>query len=175
MTKITPEKKYIQVEEVDFLSGISERTYIKIGGTINWIFDRENKAYDFKFIGNFRPIDGGEDTTRGVIWPVEIVGITGSLAVTGVANNTIVDLHLIRNGVDLGSLWSTKLQIANSAADGVTFGENYPDGTDLNPAGVTLPVFNSFNLNQFDALRVDLDANATGACNLALNIHYRPR
>ena len=175
MTQITPERKYAHVEEYDYLSGISERSYQKMGGVQNWILERENKAYDFMFNGVFRPLNGGEDGKRGMIWDTEIVGVTGSLDITGVANTTVVDLHLIRAGIDLGSIWSTKLQIANFATDGVTFGKNYPAASESSPTGITLPVFTTYNLNAFDQLRVDLDANAELACQLSLNIHYRPR
>lgn len=175
MTEITSERKNIQIEEVDYKSGVAERTFFKIGAAINFINKAQNSIFDFKFNGQFIKLFGGEDGGRGFIFDAELVGISGLVRVTGSSGNTILDLHLIRNDVDLGSILTTKLIINFNAPSPSGFYKNYLDLTEYADSNITLPVFSSRDIQQGDVLRADLDQNATGALDLSVNIHFRPR
>jgi hypothetical protein len=112
---------------------------------------------------------------RGFIFDAEIVGISGYIRLSGTAGNTVLDLHWNNGSSDQGTALSTKLTIANTAADGVVFYRNLIDASSSAPTGVTLPVFSKTQFDQGDFIRVDVDSNATAAHDIVLNIHYRPR
>ena len=174
-TLITPERKDLVKEELDFKSGIAERTWFKIGAAINFINLRHHKAYDFTFLGPYRPIAGGEDGVRGLIEDVELVGVSGYIRKAGGSGSTVIDCHLIRGGVDLGTIFSTKITIDNSAADGINFWKNLISATESSETGITNPIFSTVNLSRGDSLRLDLDSHAPGARDVSINLHYRPR
>jgi hypothetical protein len=178
MTDITAARANIQTEETDYNSAVSESVLQKVGGSINFINDRQNKAYDFKFLGPFRPISGGEDGVRSVVFDIQIVAISGYIRLSGSSGTTTVDLHSITGSTDNGSILDTKLSITSAATDGIAFYTNYLDASSSGGTGITLPTFaaaTNRNLSQGDALRIDLDDNATSAYDLSINIHYRPR
>lgn len=177
MTDVANSRQIIQIEEVNSGAGVSEGTWNKIAGTMNLISKNQNKAYDFKFLGPFRTILGGEDGVRGTIYNMEIVGISGYIRLSGSSGTTTVDLHSITGSTDNGSIFTAKLSITSAATDGIAFYTNFEEATSSGGTGITLPTMTAPNrlLTAGDALRVDLDGNATGAYDLSLNIHYRPR
>ena len=177
MTAITDALNTIQQEEVDFNSSVSEATLTRMGAVSNLIANRSNKAFDFKFLGPFRGLNGGEDGARGLIWDAEIVGISGYIRLTGSSGTTTIDIHSITGSTDNGTILNAKLAITSAATDGIAFYTNYLDASSSGGTGITLPTFTAAAnrlLNAGDALRVDVDGNATGAYDLSINIHYRP-
>jgi hypothetical protein len=174
MTDITEARTNIQTEEASFRASVSEALAFRLGQSINFINKKQHKAYDFKFLGPFRTLNGGEDGARGFIEDVEIVGISGYIRLSGSSGTTTIDLHLVRSG-DQGTIFSTKLSINSTATDGVNFWKNLVNVGESSETGITNPVFSTTNLNQGDVIRCDVDSNATGAYDLTVNIHYRPR
>ena len=125
-------------------------------------------------MGPFFKIQGGE--AGAIVFPnnAEVVAITGHMRLYGSTGNTVVDIHKIVGSSDSGTVLSTKITLPSSMANGQVFGVNYVDSTSQ-AGGSTLPVFSSRDFNAFDALRVDIDSNATGANDLSLFVWYRPR
>ena len=173
-TLITPEKKDIFAEELDYKSGVAERTWFKIGAAINFINSRQNKAFDFKFIGDFEPITFPEDGSKTEIFDFEIVGVSGMLFDSGESGTTELDLRYYRNGVDQGSILTQNLVIANSVGTAQFFKELLTPN-DSATSGVTLPNFSTNLFNAGDAIAPKLVSNAVSAENLIVNVHYRPR
>jgi hypothetical protein len=174
-TEIAPERKQLFAEELDYKSAVSERSLFKVGAGINFINTRQNNVFDFKFLGPMRTLLGGEDGGRGFIFNSSIVGVSGILRLPGSSGNTVVDIHLIRAGADLGTILSTKLTIPFSTSGIVHFYKNLIDASSYVPSGLTLPVFSVTDFNAGDVLRMDLDTTAIGAFDLTYNLHYRPR
>ena len=174
-TQVSPKLSILYIEELDFKSGVTERTAFKIGEVNNFISLFQNKAYDFQFLGPFEPLNGGEDGTRGLLFNSEIIGITGRLAKSGDTGTTLIDCHLVRNQVDQGSIFSSPISISNTAANGAHFGKDLVLNNNETPAGVVLPTISTVILNQFDDLRIDVDSAAVGAEDLTITIHYRLR
>jgi len=173
-TDITSVRKNILIEESDFKSPLSEAYGQKVGGSINFINNYQNKCFDFKFLGPFDVLTVPEDGTRGNLFNYEIVGITGYLFDRGDSGTTEVDIKYYRAGADQGSILSTTLQITAGS------GETYFSVDLLTPssetgAGVTVPVFSTTGFNAFDHLAVKLTTAAVSVEQLTLNIHYRPR
>lgn len=178
MTKVTEALNEIQQEEVNFNASISEATLTRMGAVSNLIAARSNKAFDFKFLGAFRPLNGGEDGARVFIWQSQLTGISGHLRLTGISGTTTIDIHKIdTDGTDLGTIFTTKISITSAATDGVIFYTNFLDASSNAPTGVTNGVeVNAAALifSQGQGLRVDIDGNASSARDLTINAHYRP-
>lgn len=175
MAKVSPERRDIQQPEVQFNAGVNEATFSKLGASVNFINERQNNVFDFKFLGPFRPLSGGEDGARGFIFDCDIVGISGYIRGTGTSGSTILDMHWLNTSGDQGTVFSTKLTIANTAADNSIFYKNLIDATSYAGSGITLPVFSKTEFDQGNTIRVDVDSNAVAAHDITLNIHYRPR
>lgn len=173
-TLITPERKDIVSEELDFKSGIAERTWFKIGSAINFINAKTNKAFDFKFLGPFAPLTFPEDGAKPEIFNFEIVGFSGMLFDRGSSGTTELDIRQFRAGVDIGSILSQNIVITSGAGISQFFTEFLTPNSDFT-AGVTLPVASVTILNAGDSLAPKLISNSLGAQNLTVNIHYRPR
>lgn len=178
MTKVTEALNVIQEEEVQFNSSVSEATLFRMGALSNLIAARSNKAFDFKFLGPYRPLSGGEDGARVFLWDSQITGISGYIRLSGASGTTTVDIHKIdTDGTDLGTIFSTKISITSAAVDGVVFYTNFLDLTANAPTGITNGVELSAAILEFDqgqGLRVDVDSNAVGSRDLTINAHYRP-
>jgi len=105
---------------------------------------------------------------------------------SGTSGSSDFDCHLVRNGVDQGSILSTRLQIADDSTANAYWWVNAIDESDdtVNWASppnsgasstVTLPVFSTFDINAGDQLRIDCDDNAFSAQDLIINLWIRPR
>lgn len=178
MTKVTEALNIIQTEEVNFNASISESTLTRVGAVSNLIAARSNKAFDFKFLGPFKKINGGEDGARVFIWDSQIVGISGHIRLSGASGTTVIDIHKIdTDGTDLGTILSTKISITSAAVDGVVFYTNFLDASENSPTGITNGIntnASSLIFNQGQGLRVDIQSIATAQRDLTINAHYRP-
>lgn len=178
MTRVTPALNELQEEEVNFNSSISEATLTRMSAVSNLIAERSNKSFDFRFLGPFRDLNGGEDGYQVAIWKSQVTGISGGLRVSGDSGTSTIDIHKIdTDGTDLGTIFSTKISITSAASNGVIFYTNFLDASSNAPTGVTVPVELSADalvLEQGQGLRVDIDGNAVAARDLSININYRP-
>lgn len=178
MTKVTEALNIIQEEETNFNSSVSEALLQRMGAVSNLIAARANKSFDFRFLGPFRALNGGEDGVHIAIWQSQITGISGYIRASGASGTTTVDVHKIdTDGTDLGTIFSTKLSITSATSDGSVFYTNYLDATANAPTGVTNPINTNdaaLILSQGQGLRVDIDGNASSARDLSVNINYRP-
>jgi len=175
MTEITGVRKNIQIEEVQTEAGISEAVAQKIGSSMNFINNFQNKGFDFKFLNKFAPISGGEDGVRGLIFNAEIIGLSGYIRQSGSSGSTVIDIHSLTGATDNGSILSTPLTLTSAVSNGLVFFTDLLTPNSSGGTGVTLPVFSTVNLNAGQGLRVDLVSNAIDALDLSLTIHYRPR
>lgn len=173
-TDVTPVRKNILIEESDYKSPLSEAYGQKVASSINFINNYQNKAFDFKFLGPFKPLSIPEDGSKTELFDYEIVGISGMLFNTGTAGTTEMDIETYTNGVSNGSILSTTLSILSSSPV-AQFYVDLLTPANSSTTGVTLPVFSTTELNAGDAIAPKLISNATGANNLIVNVHYRPR
>lgn len=174
MTDVTGVRKNVQEEEVDFRSPVSEATFTKLGGSLNFINNFQNKAFDFKFLGPFKTLTLPEDGSRSQLFDFEIVGISGMLFDRGDSGSTVVDIKYFVGGVDTGSVLSTPLTITSGAGVSQFFTEFVTPASSAT-AGVTLPVLSKTDFDAGDAIVVKLTSNAVSVENLTVSVHYRPR
>ena len=173
-TIITAERKIIYQEELDYRSGIAERTWFKIGAAINFINIRQNKAFDFKFLGPFNVLSFPEDGGKTELFNFEIVGVSGMLFDRGDSGSTELDIRYYRNGADQGSILSQNLVITSGGGIAQFFKDLVTPNSGTT-AGVTLPVFSTALFNAGDAIVPKLVSAAISVEQLVTNIHYRPR
>ncbi len=180
MAKLTATKNDIYQEDVDYKSAVSEFMLSKIGQSINFINDKQMCVYDFKFLGKFYKISGGEDGAMVLPFDIEICGISWRLRSCGDSGTTILDLHKVNSsGVDQGSLLTYGWYIPHNELDNAGFFKNYISGTsnDMAETGNIMPIIPDADrlLSAGESLRIDVEGNATNAQDLAIHLFYRPR
>lgn len=175
-TKLTPTRHDFYQEEVDYRSALSEALLTKLGEGQQFITEKQLLHHEFKYLGPFRPIAGGEDGTLFPIFDYEIVGMSFRVRDAGSSGTTEIDIHKISTiGLDTGSILSTTAQITHASSDGAPNYKNLLVPSALASAGTTLPVFSSTEFSVGEQLRIDVVSNATGAKDLHVNIWYRAR
>ena len=179
-SEITPAKNNIFVEETDFKSAISEQLLQKLGGSINFINDKQFSVFDFRFLGNLRPIATGEDGAYIAINNFEIVGIAFRCRDCGSSGVTEIDLHKIgTDGTDAGSILTNKIKISSSENNEAGFFTNFVDNTSNNAqnAASQMPTMTDSNRNidAGESIRIDIDAAAAAVKDLIVLVYYRPR
>lgn len=183
MTDIAGARNIIQSEETAANAAVSESTMNRVGGIANFISFFQHMTLNFTMNGRYRigSLTTGLDGIVVLPFNCEIVGCSFSNAVSGSSGTTTWDVHLIdTDASDLGSMLSVKPSINSTSpnnAFGVTvFGDAaYSYDNSGAVAGVTIPTFSTVNINQGQAIRVDLDSAMVGAQNGKLTIYYRPR
>ena len=179
-TEVTPAKNNLFNEETDFKSAISEQLLTKIAGSINFINDKQACVYDFKFLGGFRALQGGEDGAHIAVQDIEITAIAFRLRDCGSAAHTTVDLHkLSTTGADQGSIFTNKIIIQHNENNQAGFFVNFIDNTsnDLVQGSSQMPTMTASNreIDAGESLRIDIETNATNAKDLIVYVYYRPR
>ena len=175
MTDITSARNIMQVEETRFRAPVGENLLTRMGAVTNFISKEQMTAYQFEYAGVFRPLFGGEGGILTIVNNQEIAGISGRIRNKGTSGSTTIDLHTETSGSDDGTVWSSqKLVIASGSGVG-WFWFNTITPTSAADSDVTLPTFDSLNLTQGQAIRMDVDSNALGAQDLIINLWVRPR
>jgi hypothetical protein len=180
MAKVTPAKQDFYTEELDYRSAVSEQLLTKIGSNVQFIHDRQMCVYDFKFLGPFHTISGGEDSALPFPFDVEICAVSFRLRDCGSSGNTTIDLHKIStSGSDSGSIFTNKIIVAHNENNEKGFFVNFIESTnnDVDQAASQLPTMSSANRNidAGESIRLDIDGAATDAKDLAVYVYYRPR
>jgi len=180
MAKVTPAKQDFYTEEVDYRSAVSEQLLTKIASNVQFVHDKQMCIYDFKFLGPFNSISGGEDGGIPLIVDIEIVGLAWRARQWGTSGTTQLDLHKINSsGTDQGSLLNSNWIIAHNEVDQKGFYKNFVDATENahSQSASNMPNISSSNLllSAGESLRLDIVSNATAANDLAVYIYYRPR
>ena len=179
MADISPARENILTEEADFKSPFSEAYNFKVGGSINFINNRQYDKHTWKLNLAYAQFSGktGLDGEFAFLEDGEITGFSYFNGNTGTSGTSTMDVHRFdSSGTDLGSIWSTKPAIDSTAANNSATIRNERTGTTLaNPTGHTLGVLSVTELDEGDYLRFDLDSAMSGASNISLTIYWRPR
>lgn len=180
MTTIAPARldKGIQEEEVSFRAPVSESTGTRIGGSINFINERQYDTHKWDANGRFSlfTILTGFDGKYAFLFDVEVIGYSLTVDTTGISGTSTFDIHKFTGGVvDAGTIFSTKPAVANTAADGSQSIIRLDPASDLQlPAGHTKGVFSTTSFLAGEAVQAQIDAAADVARNASLTIMYRP-
>lgn len=179
MTDITPARKNVQTEEVDYRSPVSEATWTKIGGSTNFINDFQYDKHAWHLNGDLTGIQTffGFDGIFPFLFDAEIVGFWYYITTVGSSGTLEVDVDWLSGGdTNNGTIFSTLPAIDTTAADGTYTLYRETDTTTLsNPTGHTLAVLSKTDFDAGDALQLSVSTAQTAAEDFQFGIMFRPR
>lgn len=181
MTDIAPTRLQIplQQEEFRFRAPVSESTWTRASGLLNFQRERQIDGHQFNLNGRYQlfGVSQGPDGVMPCLFDMELVGYLLYNATGGTSGTTTIDLHrLTGGGTDAGTVFSTKPAVDSTASSGsYSFIRLDPAATLQLPTGHTAGVFSVTELDEGDALRFDLDTSMQNGENLAFTILFRPR
>ena len=186
-TKLTGVRQDIYQEETDYRSAISENLMTKLGQGINFINDNQLQTFNFRFLGPFGSLSGGEDGVLVFPYNIEVVGYSGHIRLAPVSGGTIlgIDFHKLNSsGTDQGTILENSIQIATTASNNAMFYKNTLTSTESVTTGIggggggstDLPNITSSTFSAGEGLRIDLDGvtSGTGQEDLSVNVWCRP-
>lgn len=170
-------KKLIDILEVKYRSSVSESTWYKIAGVINFITTRNHQEKQFFINGNYGGLPAPIFKLDGMTvfeFDAEIFNVWMFNVVEGSAGVTELDIRIKPKGSGaFTSIFTTRPQISFGAGDDVwiEIGDAVPNtqAPVLTSGGAPLQV------NRGDALVIDLIQSQTFGENCGILIHYRPR
>lgn len=180
MAEITPIKKNLFEQELDFKSGIAERTWFKIGSSINHINNFQHMTFQFNFNGLTRlfvDIAQGKDGVFPCLFNMDIAGISVYQRKGGSSGQTTIDIkYRATPGGAATSIFTTKPVIDSNAVDNSYMIFNSVDDTDVEKGvGFTAPVFDKKEFDAGDILELYIDEAMPDSEDLMVMVHYRPR
>jgi len=176
---ITDARVNIQEEDVQFRSSVSEAVGNKLGGSINFVNNRQFDKHSWHLNGDFSVVTLA-DVNDGVFVcqeDMEIVGYALYIDTNGTTDGPIiVDLHWrLTDGTDNGTIFTTRPEIAISASDNSCTHSNTRATSNELPTGHTLGVFSKTEFDRHDLIKLELDQTSGGSQGLQLTIFFRPR
>lgn len=179
MATLVPDlRKFIVGLEVKNAASVSEATWRKISGMINFLGHRAHQEKNFQINGNYGMLQGlypinAIDGLAFFEFDAEIFNVWVYNLVAGSAGITELDLKIKpKLSGAFTSIFSTTPKIGPTAVND-TFFEVGDVAT-----GITAPVLNGgvpFNVNAGDAIRLDLISAMNEAEHCGVVIHFRPR
>lgn len=170
MSYITDLKSNITEQEVRYKSAVSESTFFKMGGSINFINNRLHLEKKWA-INGFYPAAGyvGVDGLTLFEYDVEIFGCYMYNLTQGSGGTTEIDIKKITSqGATPISIFSQRPRISFGAGDNAWIN----DGGSF--TGCVAPVFSITTVLAGQALKCDLITGQTGGKNCGIVLFYRP-
>jgi len=179
MATLVPDlRKFIVGLEVKNAASVSEATWRKIAGMINFLGHRAHQEKNFMINGNYGMLQGlypinAIDGLAFFEFDAEIFNVWVYNIVAGTAGITELDLKVKpKLSGAFTSIFSTTPKIGSTAPSD-TFFEIGDVAT-----GITAPVLNGgvpYLVNKGDAIRLDLISAMNEAEHCGVVIHFRPR
>jgi hypothetical protein len=180
MSDITARRINLQIEEMRYRASVSEATMTRVGSAVNFINTKQYDSRGFFLNGPYGqnisttgPLDGA----WGVLFDCEIIGVMAFNIVDGSSGQTIFDVRrFTATNTGNTSIFSQK-PVINSTALGnaYVFVDTLNNIVLENPAGTTVPILSTTQLNAGDMLVFRLDDYMLQAQNCGLILYYRPR
>ena len=178
MAQISDARANIQEQDVQFRSSVSEAVGNKLGGSINFINNRQNDKHSWNLNGPYSLGTGsiGVDGVFPCLFDMAITGFAYYNNETGGVGTTTIDIHRLDPfGTDSGSIFSTLPSVDTTAANNTTtIYDVLNSNTIANPTGHTLAVLNQTAFAAGHVLRLDLDSAMNSANNFQFVIYFRP-
>lgn len=172
MALITDARKLIDQNDVKYRASVSESTWTKIGGMLNFIANRNHQEKQFFLNGPY--LTGTKlDGLTVFNFNATIINVYAFNIIAGTSGTTEFDIKIKPQlSGAFTSIFTTRPAISYLA------GEVWVGIGDV-IANTTAPVLtsspNGLNVNQGDALVLDLLQAQLGAQNCGVLVHYRPR
>ena len=178
MTDIAVARRNVTVEETQYRASLSEATFNKFGGAVNFINKRQNDKHSWNLNGSYKLGEGstGTDGVFPCLFDMAITGFAYYNNVTGTSGSTVIDIHYMEaDGTDNGSVFSTLPSVDDTASDNTTtIYDVINSNTVANPTGHTLGVMDTTTFTAGQVLRLDLDSAMSDANTFQFVIYFRP-
>lgn len=169
-------KKLIYEEEVKYRAAVSESTWYKIGGTMNFLLNRNHQEKAFYLNGSYSGWAVPRYFADGLsvfAYDAEIFNVIMYNLETGTAGTTEIDLKLKPKGSGaFTSVFTTTPKIGYQA--GTTWVE-IGDTINYCTAAVLTSGSSPLQVNKGDGIAIDLISSQTDAKNCGLIVQFRPR
>jgi hypothetical protein len=173
-TPISPSRQQILQEDVAYRRSVSEVILTKVGAQNNFINTFQTDSHRWNLNGSYSVATGIDfyDGPQVMFYNAEIVAIS-FWQENGGTGTTEFDLRWINSaGVDQGTIFSVTPKISSTTRK-IGF-RNLVTGTNVSPAGVTLPTFSKTTFLEGQSIYLRLLTSMTEARNGGVNIFYRP-
>lgn len=185
MSDIPRLRRNVQISEVSYKSAVSESTFQKLGGAINFINDRQTMMFEFGLLKGSS--NSGTPSYSFITTPfndlgtsetfpfaAEIIAVTCYHGNAGSGGTSEIDLKWqpVNSAASFASIFSTTPKVTSSAAS-----ERYFDslGNNTTPTGCTAPVLSKTTFSAGDKIRCDVLSVMSGNCNgFMLKVFFRP-
>lgn len=192
MADLTPARRNVQLEEVQYKAAVSEATFQKLGASVNFINYYQYKHFEFGFI---KAISNSGSPTYNTFTPplvisdneefptnAQIVAITLQHNTSGSGGTSELDIEWsTQNSGTWASIFSTTPKATSAAPADSQWDLVYNDATatfasvSTTPAGCTVPVFSKTTFAAGNRLRCRAVTNQTGTPNgFTMRIYWRP-
>lgn len=185
MADVTRLRRNVQTEEVSYGAAVSETTWNKIGGSINFINDRQTMTFEFGLL-KIQANSGSPSynslttpftdfgTSETFPYAAEIIAVTCYHGAAGSGGTSEIDIkwQAVNSGAAFATIFTTTPKVTSSAA-----AERYWDslGNNTTPTGCTAPVLSKTTFAAGDKLRCDIASIMTGNPNgFLIRIFFRP-
>ena len=192
MADLTPLRRNVQIEEVQYKAAVSEATFQKLGASVNFINYYQYKHFEFGFIKAIS--NSGNPTYNTFTAPLvisdvepfptaaQIMAITLQHNTAGSGGTSELDIQwATQNSNTWNSIFSTTPKATSAAPTDAQWDSIYNDATAsfssvaTTPAGCTVPVFSKTTFAAGDRLRCRAVTLQTGTPNgFTMRIYWRP-
>lgn len=177
MGLIADARKYIDELEVKYRSSVSESTWFKIGGVINFILNRNHQEKQFFLNGNYGLLPAPIYKLDGMTifnFDAEIFNVYMFNIKAGISGTTELDIRIKPQASGaFTSIFSTRPSINYQAGDDKWVGIG--DTVTNCVAPVLTSGASPLQVNKGDGLVIDLIQSQARGENCGILIHYRPR
>jgi len=192
MADLTPARRNVQLEEVQYKAAVSEATFQKLGSSVNFINYYQYKHFEFGFI---KAIANSGNPTYNTFTPplvisdteafptaAQIVAITLQHNTSGSSGTSELDIQWsTSNSGTWNSIFSTTPKATSSAPTDAQWDSIFNDSTSTwssvatTPTGCTVPVFSKTTFAAGNRLRCRAVTNQAGTPNgFTMRIYWRP-
>ena len=178
MAEVTPSRETVYTQEISYKKAVTENTWTKFGGAINFVNQRHHERKTWILNGNYTAVAvTGLDGLWVVPFDLAILYFAMGNVTAGTSGTTEADiLRFTTPGGAGSSIFSTTPKMTSAASsNSYMLKDVLVPANDVSPVGATLPVFSVTQLDQGDALRFDLLQSMVDAANVTVELHYRPR
>ena len=195
MADITMAKANIDQNETKYGAAMSESTFSKIGGSINFLNGTNQHRHTWNLNGPYTKFASGDILDGLFIFPTD-VEVTAFTMSTSVGGSVAVDIFRLTSPTDRDGTTIFKddggIKRPSLSSTDTTTGEEF-NGSWLAMslvdsggaatatvqssdkwANAELPVFETYQFNQFDAIYLQIHSASGNGEDLSVNLYFRP-
>lgn len=179
-TEITPERKNIYIEDVQYRASISEAVGQKLGAGVNFINVAQHQEKLWALNGPYSILGTPQTGVDGAFVPrynMEIIAIAVYNLVAGASGITEFDIikHTASGGSGT-SIFTTKPSLSYSSGNNSFLVYDFINSVaQENPTGCTQPVVTSVNIDAWDMLTCNLTSAQASGQSAGILLMMRPR